>query len=357
VDSYCDEIHYNQNDSQCFMSYNGVGPFLIQNNFIQAGAEDILFGGDDPGITGLIASDITFVGNVIQKNTAWRGQAAPLNWVIKNLFEVKNGQRILIDGNVFQDLWMAGQVGYAVVLTPRNDPSGICPQCTASDITITHNLFRHISAGVQMSNSDNYNPSQPTARVLIQNNVFDDVSATWGIGRALDILSTTGLISAHDLTIDHNTMFPDNRALALGDSSTSPNIQFTNNLSNHATYGIFGSGSSPGTASLSLYITGLTYNDNAFITATGSPAGTYPAGTFWNTQAGVQFTNFSGANYQILSTSPYHNGGTDGKDVGVWDWVCLNQDASLSLTGTFVPSSGCVWSVTLPPTGLTAIVQ
>ena len=54
VDSYCDEIHYNGNDSQCFASWNGAGPYLIQNNFIQAGAEDIMFGGADPSIANLV---------------------------------------------------------------------------------------------------------------------------------------------------------------------------------------------------------------------------------------------------------------------------------------------------------------
>ena len=73
VDSYCDEIHNNGQDSQCFASWNGPGPFLIQNNFIQAGAENIMFGGADPAITNLVPSDITIVGNLIQKNIAWRG--------------------------------------------------------------------------------------------------------------------------------------------------------------------------------------------------------------------------------------------------------------------------------------------
>ena len=53
VDSYCDEIHYNANDSQCFASSNGSGPFLIQNNFIQAGAENIIFGSDPVSYTHL----------------------------------------------------------------------------------------------------------------------------------------------------------------------------------------------------------------------------------------------------------------------------------------------------------------
>ena len=167
VDSYCDEIHYNGNDSQCFASWNGAGPYLIQNNFIQAGAEDVLFGGADPSIASLVPSDITIIGNTIQKNLAWRSAAAPYNWVIKNLVELKNAQRVLLDGNVIQYIWAAGQVGFAVLLTPRNQ-DGTCPWCVVQDVTITHNLIQHASGGTEMAGSDNNNPSLPSARVLVR---------------------------------------------------------------------------------------------------------------------------------------------------------------------------------------------
>jgi len=363
VDSYCDEIHYNGNDSQCFASWNGSGPFLIQNNFIQAGAEDILFGGADPAITNLVPSDITVVGNIIQKNTAWRGQAAPYNWVIKNLFELKNAQRVLIDGNVLQYIWLSDQTGYAILLTPRNQ-NGSCNWCTINDVTITHNLIQHVADGTTIASSDNNFTSLPTARVLIQNNVWDDVnSLNWGgHGWVYFISITTGLLSPHDITIDHNTSFPDttNGAFSyMGDTSTAPNFTISNDLSSYGALGI-NSSVGPGTITLTTFLTNYTYNDIVFITASGSPTGTYPSGTFWNTQAGVDFTNFASANYQLLSGSPYHNAGTDGKDIGVWDWTCLKNDSAAALAGTFVPSPGCALSGNLlpqPPTNLNAVVQ
>ena len=47
INSLCYDIHFS-NDSQCFMAYNGNGPFLIENNYLSAAGENILFGGADP---------------------------------------------------------------------------------------------------------------------------------------------------------------------------------------------------------------------------------------------------------------------------------------------------------------------
>lgn len=365
VDSYCDEIHYNANDSQCFASWNGTGPFLIQNNFIEAGAEDIMFGGDRPSIPNLIPSDITIVGNVMQKNLAWRNQAAPYNWVVKNIFELKNAQRVLLDGNVLQYLWQSGQVGYAFVFTPRG--GGTCPWCVVQDVTVTHNLIRHVADGIELASSDSNYPGQtfPTNRVLVQNNVFDDVSSVnWGgHGWVYLLLMATGLQSLHDITLDHNTSFPDSAngaVVVLGDSATAPNVQITNLLSGYGAYGVFGSGAGMGTAALNGFLTNYIYNKNVFISAGGAAQGVYPSGTYWNTTAGVSFTNFASAKYQLLSTSPYHHAGTDGKDVGVWDWACLNNDSAAALSGKFVPGNGCGNSGSVlpePATNLDATVQ
>jgi hypothetical protein len=363
VDSYCDEIHYNGNDSQCFVSWNGIGPYLIQNNFIQAAAENILFGGADPSVANLVPSDITVIGNVIQKNTVWREQAAPQNWVVKNILEFKNAQRVLIDSNVIQYLWMAGQTGYAILLTPRNQ-DGNCPWCTVNDVTVTHNLVRHVADGLEIASSDGNNTSLPSARVLVQNNVFDDVSSlNWGgHGWVYLFALGTGLASPHDITLDHNTSFPDftnGAMLSLGDSGSAQNVRVSNLLSNSGAYGILGNGTAQGTPALNTFLSDFTVTTNALINSAGRPLGTYPSGTFWNTQAGAKFAGFSTANYQLQASSPYHNAGTDRKDIGVWDWACLTNRTAAALAGKFDPGSGCsaITSGTIePPSDLHAVV-
>ena len=52
----------------------------------------------------------------VRKPAAWRASA----WTVKNLFELKNAQRVLVDGNVLERNWPQAQNGYSILLTPRN---------------------------------------------------------------------------------------------------------------------------------------------------------------------------------------------------------------------------------------------
>src|SRR4029434_11015360 len=106
--------------SQAIASWNGPGPYTIENNFLEAAGENILFGGGDPAIPNLVASDISIRFNYITKRTSWRGSS----WTVKNLIELKNAQRVVIDGNVVEYCWEAAQSGYAIVFTPRNQDGG-----------------------------------------------------------------------------------------------------------------------------------------------------------------------------------------------------------------------------------------
>jgi hypothetical protein len=367
VDSYCDEIVDSGADAQCLLAYNGPGPFLIQNNFLQATGENIMFGGADPSISNLVPSDITIIGNTIQKNVAaWMGVISD----VKNLFELKNAQRVLLDGNVIQYTWAAGQSN-AILLRGVNQ-GGNCTWCVVQDVTLTHNLIQHGPTAISIANPDTGTVAQTTQRILVQNNVLNDFSeAKWGGGHgwlfyiAIDNDYAPPL---NNIVIDHNTGFVDQIDIYIGDAGTVQNLQITNDIFQHGSIGGVGAiGTAEGTPSLtSSYVSSYVWNDTVFITPTGSSSGTYPSRTLWSTLAGVNFTSISGTspnysgNFQLTSGSAYHNAGTDGKDIGVWDWTCLNNDSAAALAGTFVPSPGCAMSGDLlpqPPTNLTVTVQ
>ena len=203
--------------------------------------------------------------------------------------------------------------------------------------------------------------------MLIQNNVLTDISSTYasgGNGWAFYTGSVTngGMnVTSYNETIDHNSAFADVNFLVLGDSGTIPTYQLTNNIGTSGTYGIKGAGQVSGTASLNTFVPTAVYNDIVLLTADGTLDGaSYPSGTNSSTAFRAGFTNYAGANYQLLTSSPYHNAGTDRKDIGVWDWVCLNNDTATALAGNFVPSSGCSLTVSLPPqppTNVNAMVQ
>src|SRR5207247_3282410 len=102
--SYIADIKAVSQDSQAIAGWNGPGPYVITNNYLEAAGENIIFGGGDPSIGGLIPSDIVIRGNYLTKQLAWRSQPS---WNVKNLFELKNAQRVLVDGNIMEYNWLS----------------------------------------------------------------------------------------------------------------------------------------------------------------------------------------------------------------------------------------------------------
>jgi hypothetical protein len=347
VDGYCSEIHNNVYDSQCLSSVQGPGPFLIQNNYLEASCENIMFGGSNPVISGILPSDITIVGNLMNKPLSWRGQAAPLNWVVKNLFELKIGQRILVDGNVLQNTW-ADQQDEAVIIRAIGYPLG-----AVQDVTFTNNLIQHAPNGLIIQGQVTLGSTATTKRVLVQNNLLLDIGITrWG-GTGLNGFLyhiSSGNQNPYfltDLVIDHNTGFAEDGDIVVdggGVAGTTTNFQFTNNIGDFgAQDGIQADGYGIGIDGLTNFTPGYVYGASVFINGTGTPLAGYswPTGQLWSTFSGVSFTSVSGTdpnltgNFQLLNSSPYHNAGTDSKDMGVWDWSVFNTKTTNALSGIY----------------------
>lgn len=77
VNSHISEIKSVGQDSQAIAGWNGPGPFWIENNYLEAAGEGVLFGGDDPRILDLTPSDILFRGNTVSRPLAWRNPILP----------------------------------------------------------------------------------------------------------------------------------------------------------------------------------------------------------------------------------------------------------------------------------------
>ena len=117
IDSYLSDFHSTQYDAQAVGGWNGPGPFKIVNNYLEASGENLMFGGTDPKIANLIPGDIEIRRNHFDKPLSWRAgdpSYAGIPWVVKNLLEFKNAQRVLIEGNTFEHCWQAAQGGSAI---------------------------------------------------------------------------------------------------------------------------------------------------------------------------------------------------------------------------------------------------
>ena len=279
--SYFKNFKDTANDAQAISVWNGAGPFQIQNNYLEGSGENIMSGGGDPTIANLIPSDFTIIGNYLYKPTAWttetstqKGSTFGKTWRIKNLFELKNAQRVLIEGNVLENNWIqADQWGFAVLFGPRNQ-SGGCGWCTVQNVTFQNNVIRNSIAGVKLLATDDTYPSGQLQGVKIFNNLLVNINANAvpgtnpgdRAGRLIQVMnpypaysskaSPTGPIN---VTVDHNTAFS-TREDSYSVWDPTGGFNFTNNVARHNTCadgsndcGMSGDGTAPGNAALSYW--------------------------------------------------------------------------------------------------------
>jgi hypothetical protein len=149
IDSYISDIHAPGQDSQAIGSYDTPGPFKIVNNYLEAAGENVMFGGAGKNFNRGVPSDLEVRNNYLYKPLEWAQPGVSIppqnKMVVKNAFECKSCQRLLFDSNVIENVWAAGQMGYAIVLTVRSSQSG--DFAVVSDITITNNVLKNVVSG------------------------------------------------------------------------------------------------------------------------------------------------------------------------------------------------------------------
>ena len=300
-------------DSQAIDGWAGPGPFKIENNYLEAASENVMFGGGDPVIANVVPSDIEIRSNHFAKPLRWKEGNPAFErgpWVIKNLFELKNARRILIEGNLFERTWAQAQAGFAIVFTVRNEDGG-APWSVVEDVTFVNNVVRGAGSGVNILGYDDHRASQQTARVLISNNLFDDIGGPqWGgAGRLFQILDGVA-----QLTIEHNTAFQRGNII-FAEGRPHPGFVYRNNVTPHQETGIAGTGTGVGQPTLTTFFPGAIVKGNVII---GGPAAAYPPDNFFPVSLDrVGFADRLRGDYRFITTSRYRRAGTDGRDPGV----------------------------------------
>lgn len=269
--SYVSDIKEVGQDSQAIAGWNGPGPFAIINNYLEAAGENLMFGGGTAAIEGLVPSDIEIRGNYLSKPLAWRiddPAYAGTPWAVKNILELKNARRVLIDGNTLEHSWPHGQTGFAVLFTVRNE-RGRMPWATVQDVTFTNNLVRHAGDGVNILGADtNGRGDERTRRILIENNHFLDIGGDWGGGRLFQLLDAT-----ESVVIRGNSAVQTGSIVVTG-GREHHGFVFTGNAAPHNDYGIVGSGTAPGNSTLAHYFPDAEFARNSIV---GGSARLYPA--------------------------------------------------------------------------------
>ena len=324
IDSYISDCHEHGSDSQAIAAWNGSGPFKIVNNYLEAASENIMFGGADPMIPGMVASDIEIRHNHITKQLGWKGQG----WVVKNLFELKAAHRVLVEGNLFENNWQDAQGGSAISLKSVNQ-GGTCAPCGTVDVTFRLNLIRNTGSGFVLTGLDP-GASAIMSRITITDNVMSGINvAPWFDGDGRGFLINNNPI---DLVVAHNTVLdPTNTAITFGGPTTTPPLRlvFRDNIVGGGQYGVKGPGLGAA-ASFAAFMPSGGYLGNVL---TLQPATGYPAGNFFTSSlAAVGFTNAGAGDFHLTSGSAYWSKGTDMVNPGA-DVDAMNT----AITGVIVP--------------------
>jgi hypothetical protein len=353
VDSFLSDFHCTAVSGACIDSQaitggvgvGTVGPYKISNNFLEASGENIMFGGSRATAT---PADIEIRHNYLFKPMLWRGGQTDFiggsdgnPFIVKNHFELKNGQRVLFEGNVLENSWGGfSQPGASILLTPKNQAGGngqnLCPTCQVSDITIRYCRIDHVGSGFQIGIGRSDNGGAPLAggRYSIHDVILSDIdAAAYGGYGYLALLFTAfnGPVPALEhVTIDHVTAFPSTQILNLGGpvSPKMSNFTFTNSIVSAGMAPIPFTPTGGGQANcaarerdpasiLRSCFSSYMFAKNAII---GAQSVDWPASNFLLRDASavhfVRYGDGKNGDYRLMPDSKYKKAGLDGKDLG-----------------------------------------
>jgi Bacterial Ig-like domain (group 2) len=365
IDSYfndfmCIAVTGSCTDAQALAGGDGIQvaehTWKIVNNFMEGAGETILFGGENTG--NLSPSDIEIRRNHLYKPPMWNPKASDYigySPIVKNLLEIKNGTRVLIEGNYGEYDWGGfTQTGYAVVLTPRGSWAPV------QDITIRNNKFSHVGSGLQLAATtstcvvngvQSQCDSLAAQRWSIHDLVIDDMNPALYNGSGEMAQISSGFMAnapLNNVAINHVTVFnasngrvPDElpqvlcssqcNLLTVGARSDNPakpyNINITNTIMVAGKYTLW---STTGNGDP----TQLCYDNFDPIdmfnqcwsawSVTGNlvigyplTAKPWPTGNYFPPLiASIGFVDAVGGDYRLSPTSAYKGVGTDGNDPG-----------------------------------------
>lgn len=364
IGCHIDECHEVGSDSQAIALYNTPGPLRFYNNFLEGAGENFIIGGSDPVIKYCVPSDIEFINNYVHKPLRWKADDPSydeVGWSIKNLFELKLGERVLIEGNVFDGIWPAAQHGTAVLFTPRNQ-SLAARWSIINDITFNNNLIKNASRLIDIMSSDVGDTlaaygitSRRIMRISCERNL-GFTSLDYGANLNPMVLLLNGGQPAENISFHHNTFISLDDSIGsstavfdIGDSPLVANNFFCqNNALSHCNYGIRGVGIGSGHPALDMYFANWTVDNNVlFFPADhinpGDYSSAYPGNSLESGYAGVGFVDFDGTDagdYSLTALSDYHNAATDDTDLGyakpAFDAAIATALTGNDLTGDYV---------------------
>lgn len=359
------------NDSQAILIVKGPGAFLFENNFMESDGENFMSGGGSAynNPAELLPRDITFRRNHLRKRLTWKDDliAGLTTASVKNLFELKNAEYVLVEDNIFENNWRQAQVGQAFIFKSvnQNPPTAWSFHARCRDVVFRRNwtintpgVFDLVAIAAQGSQDNSY---YETRRFVIHDNIFlflgFDNYTTGGAttnppgnpvrricrlySNAFPLSEPNGrggqTIATQEVHMENNTFVGNVTAVLewLGQASVTHKAiswKFKNNIFAPGQYAFYGGGAyvQRMVDCFNGIATSWEVEGNAFVGHTFN-ANWHPPNNFWGGTGGTAVNNYTGMfvndtatdlasrNYTIASGHVLKGAGTDGTDVGC-DW-------------------------------------
>ena len=225
-----------------------------------------------------------------------------MNYQVKNLLELKLGNRVLVQNNTFENNWMGAQTGYAIVFNSV-DQDGTAPWSQVTNVTFKKNVVQNSPNGMDIGSVGNP-PGVAGSNFNINNNLLYNIGGG-GAGR-LFLVNGAYSTSLSNVSITNNTgiLNPSSNSALMFDGNPTSGIIFANNVVSNGAYGIWGSGRL-GSAALAHYAPGASVSGNVIIGGNASSYSSYPGNYF---PSFITFVNPSAGNYNLAKPSLYDNG-------------------------------------------------
>jgi hypothetical protein len=297
TNSHISDIKRKGEESQAIAIWATDGPVEIVNNYLEAGAENILFGGAT-SLLELTPTDCIVRSNHLNKPVEWRDEG----WVVKNLFEIKDGKRIRIEYNLMTNNWGMAQNGTAVLFTVRED-SG--KEAVIEDVEFSNNIVRGSGNAVNILGYE----AGGGRRLTIRNNLFDDINGGRWNGAGY-FLQATGWDT---LTIENNTII-NSGAITNAYGAPVRGLIFRNNVVFENEYGVKGDGTNPGKPTLDKF---FPRGDVSFNAVIGGNASLYHGKNMYPVSIKqLGFVNTETGDYRLRPDSPLRGKGFGDKQIG-----------------------------------------
>ena len=297
ANSYFSDFKREGEESQAIAVWAADGPIEIVNNYLEAAAESILFGGAESRL-GLIPGNAVIRDNWLNKPVEWRGT----KWVVKNFLEIKSGRKIVIENNLMTNNWTMAQEGNALVFRSASDSGA---KSLTEDIDFTNNIIRGSGSAITIAGDE----AGGGRRLTIRNNIFEDISSKKWEGRGYFLKAS----SWENLVVENNTVIHDG-SITLAYGSPIRGMVFRNNIVFHNSYGFHGDGAGSGRPALSQYFPGAVIAYNVIVGGKSADYGN--ANLYPPTAMAIGFASLGAGDFKLRADSSYAKKGANGGQVG-----------------------------------------